>query len=78
MSTASTQMPRKVFFDHTFIGIRASLEQRCHAHQNATDAIPALTGLFFHEGSQNRLPNFVVYQTLCGLNAAPITCPKGR
>jgi hypothetical protein len=70
-------MPRKLFFDHTFIGIWVVLEQRGDAHQNATDAITALSGLFFDEGGQHSLTDRVIHQALGGLNTTPLTGPKG-
>jgi hypothetical protein len=71
-------MPREVFFDHAFIGIWALLEQPCDAHQDATDAITALTGLFLHKGSQHGLAYLVIHQALCCLNPTSFACPKGR
>jgi hypothetical protein len=71
-------MPRQVFFDQTFIGIGAVFEQSGDAHQNATDAIAALTGLFLHKGSQHGLAYLVVHQALCCLNPTSFACPKGR
>jgi hypothetical protein len=66
-----------MLFDHTFIGIWALLEQSGDAHQDATDAVTALSGLFFDEGSQHSLTHRVVHQALSGLNATPFTGPKG-
>jgi hypothetical protein len=70
-------MPREVFFDHAFIGIWTLLEQPCDAHQDATDAITALSGLFFDEGGQHSLTDRVIHQALGGLNTTPLTGPKG-
>jgi hypothetical protein len=69
-------MPRKLFFDHTFIGIWVVFEQRSDAHQDATDAITALSGLFFDEGGQHSLTDRVVHQALGGLYSTPLTRPK--
>jgi hypothetical protein len=71
-------MPRKVFFDHTFIGIGAVFEQRSDPHQDATDAITALTGLLFHEGGQHGLAHLVIHQALGSLNTTPLAGPKRR
>jgi hypothetical protein len=77
VGTTPTQMPREVFFDQTFIGIRALFQQCCDAHQDATDAIAALTCLFFHERLKHGLTHLVIHQALRGLNASSLACPQG-